>query len=148
MPVEDRLGQYIKQTEQAINGRKEHAMRALDLTVPQYAALLTLSGTEGMSGAKLARRCMVTPQTMTTILSNLSAKGLVSRTESPDHTRVLITRLTPAGKRKLKQADAKAVAIERFLAEEFTPDEAEELRSLLTRASNRLAQFRQPEKKG
>lgn len=143
MPVEDRLGLYIKQAEQAIIGRKEHAMRALDLTVPQYVTLLTLSGTEGMSGAKLARRCMVTPQTMTTILSNLSAKGLVSRTESPDHNRVLITRLTPAGKRKLKQADAKAVAIERFLAEEFTDTEAKELRDLLTRASQRLAKYRE-----
>lgn len=46
----DRLGHVIKRAEQALIARKTRVLRAFDLTVPQYAALLLLSGTDGMSG--------------------------------------------------------------------------------------------------
>ncbi|MFG1820947.1 hypothetical protein ACGFIJ_00535 [Microbispora bryophytorum] len=48
----------------------------------------------------------------------------MERRPSSDHAQVLVTRLTRAGQALLRKADAAAVAVERRLVGEFTPDEA------------------------
>lgn len=106
--------------------------------MPQYSALLALSYTPGASGAQLARVCVVTPQTMATVLSNLAAKNLIERQISDVHQKVLTTRLTRTGRTLLKRADAKARAVEERLSAEFSEDERELLRSLLERSIKAL----------
>jgi DNA-binding MarR family transcriptional regulator len=59
--------------------------------------LCFLHETPGISGAKLARLCMVTPQTMNQMLSRLERQGFVYRQEDPEHGRILNCYLTPAG---------------------------------------------------
>ena len=129
-----RLGHVIKRTEQALIAEKSRALREVGLTVPQYAALLTLSTSTGMSGAGVARECMVTPQTMSTILANLEQKGLIEREPSPLHTKVLVAGLTPDGRALTAQADALALEVEGRLAREFSDEEQAQLRGLLERA--------------
>jgi DNA-binding MarR family transcriptional regulator len=133
-----RLGHAIKRAEQALMAEKSGALREFDLTVPQYSALLVLSYKPGASGAQLARSCVVTPQTMATVLSNLEAKGLIEREPSTVHQRVLVTRLTRTGHSLLKRADARARVIEERLSEAFEPAEREQLRELLERAIKAL----------
>lgn len=129
-----RLGQSIKRAEQALIARKSAALRPFDLTVPQYAALMVLSYAPGLSGAQLARACMVTPQTMATVLGNLKTKGLVRRDPSSVHKKVLVTELTRTGRAVLSEADAAARAVEDRLSAEFDREDQEQLRSLLERA--------------
>lgn len=143
IPAQDRLGHAIKRAEQAVVSQKDHALRGIDITLAQYVSLVPLLGSGGMSGAELARRCMVTPQTMATIITNLEAKGLVVRTVSRDHAKVLITNLTPKGVRLLRLADQRASDIERFLADEFTDEERLGLRDQLTRVVERLNGYRE-----
>lgn len=112
---------------------------ARTLTVPQYAAMYALSPAPGISGARLARLCAVTPQSMTTVLKTLESRGLIERRPSEDHAQVLITRLTPEGRELLRDADAAAVAVERRLADAYTPEELDRLRELLERAVGVLA---------
>ncbi|MGW6128899.1 MarR family winged helix-turn-helix transcriptional regulator [Cellulomonas sp. NPDC055163] len=129
-----RLGQSIKRAEQALISRKSQALRPFDLTVPQYAALMVLSYSPGLSGAQLARACMVTPQTMATVLGNLKSKGLIRRDPSSVHKKVLVTELTRTGRAVLSEADAAARAVEDRLSAEFDREDQEQLRSLLERA--------------
>lgn len=133
MPADERLGLDIKQAEQVLMAAKSAALKPLDLTVAQYAALSGLAGNPGISAAALARACLVTPQAMTAVLKNLEERGLVTRTAHPWHQKVLETRLTDAGAEALDLADQQAVRIERRIIEEFTPEERDTLKGLLAR---------------
>jgi DNA-binding MarR family transcriptional regulator len=84
-------------------------VRAADLTVAQYAALLGLAESPGISGAALARSCLVTPQAMAAVLKGLEEHGLVERSRHAWHGNVLELRLTKHGEQTLRVADHEAV---------------------------------------
>jgi DNA-binding MarR family transcriptional regulator len=128
-----RLGHAIKRAEQAIAAEMSQALRELDITVPQYSALMVLHYLPDVSGAHLARTIAVTPQTMATVLSNLEAKGLIERTPSTIHSRVLVTRLSRSGRALIKRADQRARVIENRLWGAYSAQEREMLVSLLER---------------
>ncbi|MFD8751072.1 MarR family winged helix-turn-helix transcriptional regulator [Kitasatospora sp. NPDC059577] len=136
--IRHRLGHAIKRAEQALIAEKTRVLRTVDLTVPQYVALLVLQQSAGRSGAQLARACMVTPQTMTTILANLETKGLITRETSSVHRKVLVARLTRTGRTLTKKADALARDVEQRLADALDPAEQAQLRALLERATAAL----------
>ncbi|MEV4109404.1 MarR family transcriptional regulator [Nonomuraea sp. NPDC049695] len=139
MPAEERLGLDIKRAEQALIAAKQAAIRPAGLTVPQYAALFALAGSPGISGAALARACLVTPQAMTVVLKNLEEQGLITRSPHPWHRKVLEARLTEAGRAALEAADERAVVVERAIAAEFSAEERETLRHLLARCGEAIA---------
>ncbi len=138
LPVEERIGHLIKRAEQALISAKSRALKATGLTVPQYAALLMLAQKPGISGAELARLCLVTPQTMASVLTNLERKGLVHREPSVVHSQVLVSKLTPAGRGLLRRADRLAVSVEHALADAFTATQGHDLRDLLSTAIRTL----------
>jgi DNA-binding MarR family transcriptional regulator len=140
VPANERLGGDLKQATDDLLTAKNAAVKPAGLTVPQYAALLFLHENAGISAAALARLCHVTPQTMTTILQNLEAGGLIVRTPHPWHRNMLETRLTEAGQAAFEVADARASAVEARLAKEFTDGERATLRALLARCSAVLTQ--------
>ncbi|MGW4963829.1 MarR family winged helix-turn-helix transcriptional regulator [Nonomuraea sp. NPDC004186] len=139
MPADERLGLDIKRAEQTLIAAKQAAVRPAGLTVPQYATLFALADNPGISGAALARACLVTPQAMTVVLKNLEERGFIERSPHPWHRNVLETRLSEAGRAVLKAADERAVVIERAIAGEFSAEEREQLRSLLARCAEAIA---------
>ncbi|MFP3989017.1 MarR family transcriptional regulator [Streptomyces sp. E11-3] len=138
MPASERLGAHVKRAEQALNATKNAVLKPAGVTVAQYAALLCLAESPGISAAALARACGVTPPTMNTVLKNLQERGLIARTPHAWHKNVLETRLTEEGKAVLSDADARAVRVERALAAEFTDEERESLVALLGRCTTLL----------
>ncbi|OYN97172.1 MarR family transcriptional regulator [Enemella evansiae] len=128
---ERRLGGDLKQTEQVLMSAKAAALRDLDLTVAQYAALLTLSIHPGISGSALARACLVTPQAAAAVLKTLTARGLVERTSDDWNRNVRPSRLTADGATLLAEADERASAIEQRVHDALTAQERETLRRLL-----------------
>lgn len=136
--VDARLGNYVKQAEQALIAAKSNALRPFDLTVAQYAAMMALYYSPGQSSAQLSRVAAVTPQTMTTILSRLEHKRLIERSPSKVHRKVLITELTPAGEALLLRADEHARAVEERLADALTAEEHVQARYLLRRIAAAL----------
>src|SRR3954465_1461198 len=131
VPANERLGGDLKQATDDLLTAKNAAVKPAGLTVPQYAALLFLHENAGISAAALARLCHVTPQTMTTILQNLEAGGLIVPTPNPRHPNMPETRRPEGGHAAFEVADARASATEIRLAKEFTDDERATLRSLL-----------------
>jgi DNA-binding MarR family transcriptional regulator len=137
--VDDRLGHMVKSLEQELSGAKDAALRPMGLTVPQYSALLVIADTPGISGAELARRCLVTPQTMTTVLGNLTVKGLIERRTVPGQGRAMETTITAAGKRLLGRADKKILEVEELLSGQLSKADQQSLRKLLEKCRSAFA---------
>ncbi|MEV1010240.1 MarR family transcriptional regulator [Streptomyces sp. NPDC049881] len=138
LSVDDRIGHHIKRAEQHLIAAKHAAVQAFGLTVPQYTVLLVLSTEPGLTGAGLARRCLVTPQTMSAVLGTMEREGLVERLPHPTHHHVLETRLTALGRSRLRKADKAAVAVEQRLSDLFTPEEIASFQEYLDRCSSAL----------
>ena len=90
-----RVGYVLKQVQQALRAAMDDALRRHGLTTPQYAALSALAEAGALSGAALARRGFVTPQTMNGIVANLEAAGLVVRRADPADRRIWRLHLCP-----------------------------------------------------
>ena len=115
--LDRRVGYQMKRAEHALRLEMDGVLRGVGLTTPQYAALSVLEGEAGLSGAALARRCFVTPQTMNQILVNLEGSGVVERRPHPEHGRVLSAYLTDKGAELVSLAHGEVEAIEeRMLA--------------------------------
>ncbi len=131
LPIAMRLGNQIKQCEQVLIAEKSRILREFDLTVPQYAALLVLSETPKISGARLARGCGVTAQAVTGLVNLLDERGLISRTRSDVHAKVLIIDLTRSGRALLRRADEAAIVVEQRLLNAYTDDQLTAFRGYL-----------------
>ncbi|GAA5502932.1 putative HTH-type transcriptional regulator Rv2887 [Deinococcus xinjiangensis] len=129
--MQERLGLVIKRAERAMMSAKEQALRPLDLTVPQFAALSNLAQHPGANGAELARQSLVTPQNMTTILSNLESKGYIARTPHPYHRKMLETKLTPEGLEVLRRGEQSTLEVEQRFAKGLTAQQREQLSQAL-----------------
>ena len=133
-----RLGLHIKLAEQAMISAKTEALRPFELTVAQYAALMSLYYVPEQSSAQLARAAAVTSQSMGQTLERLTGKGLVARKASRLHGKVQVLTLTPAGEALVLRADKVARAIEERLGKAFSDEERTLLRDLLQRATASL----------
>jgi DNA-binding MarR family transcriptional regulator len=129
--MDRRLGSRLKRAEQVLSAEKARVLRPFELTVPQYATLLYLRHVTAASAAQLARASLVSPQTMATILTNLELKGLVERTTSLLHQKVLETRLTEAGSALVDSADVVAKGVEERILAALGAHDAEMLKKLL-----------------
>ena len=118
----------------------DDALRDNGLTTPQYAVLSAVSEQPGLSGAALARRCFVTPQTMTGIVGNLAAAGLIVRAPDPEHGRIIQTRLTPNGAEVLMRAHQAVHVIEERMVGDLDRAEREALADLLAQCADALEQ--------
>lgn len=80
-----------------------------------------MPGGASLSCTRLAREALVTSQTMIGIVKDLEAKGLVSRRTLPDHSRVVLVSLTPAGVDRARSADRLRTEVEQAIHDAF-PD--------------------------
>lgn len=122
-------------------GAKGRVLKEFDLTVAQYAALLGLKLAPGVSGATLARQCLVTPQAMTSVLKGLTSRGLVRRERHPVHAHVIELTLTDDGADLIATADVRVSAVERRIAEVLTDRERAVLRGSLEKVAAELDRF-------
>jgi DNA-binding MarR family transcriptional regulator len=117
----------------------DKALREVSMTTAQYAALSALEAAPGLSGAELARRSFVTPQTMNVILVNLEAAGLVVRRPHPEHGRVLQAYLTEVGEESLAGAHGLVDAVERRMLDGLSQEDRRRLLEVLRGCADTLA---------
>jgi DNA-binding MarR family transcriptional regulator len=99
---------------QALLHAHEHVVRILDaelraahgISFGGYDVLVRLARTAGeaLRMTELADRVMVPPSTLTRKIDRLEADGLVARSRSSDDSRVVIVRLSDAGRRLVRRA--------------------------------------------
>lgn len=133
------IGYELKRVQQALRGRMDEALREVGLTTPQYAALSVLKDYPGMSGAELARRSFVTPQTMNRILANLENAGLIEKRPHPEHGRVLQTYLSESGGALVSRAHRTVGEIEEQMLGRLDDEERKKLLETLRGCAESLA---------
>lgn len=111
----------IKRLEVASRVLLETELRDLDLTPSQYTTLSMLATTSEASSSDLARRVLVTPQSMSEMIMSLDRKGLIKKKESETNRRVLGISLSPAGRALLEKAEDRVDALEARLFSGLTP---------------------------
>jgi DNA-binding MarR family transcriptional regulator len=137
-PVSANVGHSLKKAQHLLRLAMDDGLRELSLTTPQYAVLSALAEQPGLSGAALARRCFVTPQTMTGIINNLEGIGLIARTPDPDHGRIIQTQLTPQASDVLVRAHQAMQRIEERMVADLDRAEREALVDLLLECADSL----------
>ena len=111
--LEPRFSYLVGRLDRALRRKLDEALRPHGVTVRQYTTLSVLRARSGLSNAQLARRSLMTPQSMNEVLGALVALGLVRRVPDADHGRVIRTELTPAGLARLETCDEAVDGLER-----------------------------------
>jgi DNA-binding MarR family transcriptional regulator len=131
-------------------GRLDHGIRRdmrrvlarWGLSVPEFTALSILRRRPGLSNAQMARRTMVTPQSMIEILARLESRDLVVRKGDPNHGRILRSQLTPEGARLVAAAQAAMDSLQDDLLSGLEQDQRELLLAAMRGAMQRLQDAR------
>jgi DNA-binding MarR family transcriptional regulator len=106
------------------------------LTTRDYEVLLYLSQADDrrLAMSALAESTMLTRSGITRLVDGLVGSGLIERVACPNDARVSYARLTDVGYEKLRDAGCSHVAsIRRLFLEHFSPEEIEQLATLLSR---------------
>ncbi len=106
------------------------------ITTRDYEVLLYLSQADErhLPMSALAESTMLTRSGITRLVDGLVEAGLIERVACPKDARVSYAQLTDRGYSKLREAGCSHVrSIRRLFLEHFTPDEIEQLASLLGR---------------
>jgi DNA-binding MarR family transcriptional regulator len=136
--MEPRLSYVIGRLDRVLRRRLTAAIEPTGLTLPAYTALSVLRAQDGLSNAHLARRSLVTPQSMSEVLTLLVDQGYVRRRAEPGHGRVIRTELTKAGSRALERCDLAVDDVEREMLGNLDAAEVTRLRDVLLRCGRAL----------
>ncbi len=76
----------------------------LNITYPQYLALMILWETDGIGVNDIAKKLILNTNTVTPLLKRMENQGLIKRQRSSKDERKVIVKLTPKGKELKEQA--------------------------------------------
>ncbi len=125
------LGYLLRQAAGAHRLRMERALADLEVTSPQFSVLTMLAAYPGHSNADLARVALLTPQTVSVIVSNLERMGAVTRRPHAVHGRIQHLELSDRGRALLAKCRVRAHAVDRGLARDLTASEEQTIRRWL-----------------
>ncbi|RSM63941.1 MarR family transcriptional regulator [Actinoplanes sp. ATCC 53533] len=113
----------LRQAEQTLQTLKEQRLRPLGMAPAHYSLLISIHTHPGITGAELARRLTVTPQSVASLVARLADKGQLERRSHPRHRHVQELHLTDAGRQALHASDAVIAAIEHRITTRLGPDD-------------------------
>ena len=138
LSMEPRLSYVIGRLERVLRRRLTAAIEPTGLTLPAYTALSVLRVQDGLSNAQLARRSLVTPQSMSEVLALLVERGLRAAPRGarprPRHPH----RADERGKRALERCDRAVDVVEREMLGDLDADDVVSLRNALIRCGRAL----------
>jgi DNA-binding MarR family transcriptional regulator len=137
--IEPSLVYVVGRVDQAVRREMRKRLAKWDLSVPEYTTLSVLRRRPGLSNAQLARRTMVTPQSMIQILARLEERKLVQRDVDPAHKRILRGALTAAGEELLARADPAVESIQEQMLLDVAEDQREAVLDGMLKAMRRLS---------
>jgi DNA-binding MarR family transcriptional regulator len=113
-PILERISK-MKAVLQGCRVVLDDELQPLGITTSQLRMLWSIAENPGISGAKMARLCSVTPQSGQATLAMMEAQGWVRRRPSEATHRVLVAELTSKGQRILVKARELAKALDHRL---------------------------------
>jgi DNA-binding MarR family transcriptional regulator len=137
--LDTKIGYLFKVVQNGLHDAMDRALQNVGLTIPLYAALTVLDQHPDISKADLARLCFVRPQSMTRVMAALVEAGYVTRSAHPRHGRILQTRLTRGGRRKLLEASGVIDELMGDVLDGFSIAERRQFMDMLSRCRDQLA---------
>lgn len=125
------IGYLLRQASNVTRQALERSLEDLDVTAPQFLLMTLINAYPGSSGADLARAAMLTPQTVSLVISNLERDGRLTRARDPEHGRIQRLDLTETGIELLKLCRERSREIEAQLAASMPPGLESEIRHWL-----------------
>ncbi len=116
----------------------DEKLRPWGVTAAQLHVLAKLEYEPGISGARLARACMVTPQTTQVLLRGIEKNGWIRRTKHPENERILLANLTPSGKRVLARSRTAVGQVYEQMLDGLATRDLRALEALLTHCATNL----------
>ncbi|GAA0496772.1 MarR family transcriptional regulator [Pigmentiphaga sp. GD03639] len=107
LSLDNQLCFALYSTNLAMNKLYRQLLGKLELTYPQYLAMLVLWERDGLTVSELGQRLFLDSATLTPLLKRLQAMELIARTRGKEDERQVLVTLTPKG-RALK---AKAASV-------------------------------------
>ena len=98
LKLDNQLCFALYSTSLAMTRLYKPLLEALDLTYPQYLAMLVLWEEDGLSVSEIGERLFLDSGTLTPLLKRLETAGLIRRTRSADDERQVLITLTPPGR--------------------------------------------------
>jgi len=122
----EQIGFLLKSLQHTLRQTLEETLRkqGVELSFAHLSALFGLHYEPGISGAQLARRAMVSAQTMNSALRGLEHDGYIERRPHPDSRRADSWSLTGAGLAELKRAREVGSAVFGNMLGALNPSEA------------------------
>jgi DNA-binding MarR family transcriptional regulator len=128
------VGYLLKTLHHGLRRTLNDALRGrVGLSFPQGAALFELYFEPGLTGAQLARRALVSAQTMNSMLRNLETLGFIERRPHPESRRADSWFPTERGAEEVRQARVIGDAVFRRMLASFTSEEVSTLQDYLHR---------------
>jgi DNA-binding MarR family transcriptional regulator len=138
VPPDVSLVYAVGRVNQGIRRELRRRLAEWNLSVPEFTALSILERRPGLSNAQLARRTMVTPQSMIEILAVLESRALVHRTVDPDHARILRAELTREGASVLSAATPAILDIQDEMLRDVPESQRQLVLDAMLKAMERL----------
>ncbi len=112
MTHEDTLIFALWELRQALPRALDAELEPVGLTMVQFGTLNAVAVGGPQSGADLARRANVRPQTMASMVSPLVDAGLLQRRPHPVHRRIVLLGLSAEGRRRWRTGSARVRRVE------------------------------------
>jgi DNA-binding MarR family transcriptional regulator len=132
------IASLVKRLLQLFREELDEKLRPWGVTAAQLHVLAKLEHEPGISGAKLARACMVTPQTTQVLLRGIESNGWIRRAKHPENERILLASLTPSGKRILAKSRTAVGQVYEQMLDGLATKDVRVLESLLTHCATNL----------
>lgn len=131
---EEQIGYLLKRLMHQFRHQvDERLRRSGDVSFAHLVTLDQLQQEPGIAGARLARRLLVTPQTMTGLLRHLERDRAIERRPDPHNRRADCWYLLPAGLERLSAARSAGGPVMTQMLAFLQPQEITELRGYLER---------------
>ncbi|MGJ5749062.1 MarR family winged helix-turn-helix transcriptional regulator [Streptomyces puniciscabiei] len=96
--LRDHLGYWLRRLSDEVHGRFERELAEHDVTVSQWAVLITLYRGDATTTREVARYMDIDAGAVSRLVDRLAAKGLMTREPDPASRRTLRLVLTDAGR--------------------------------------------------
>jgi DNA-binding MarR family transcriptional regulator len=131
---EEQIGYLLKRLMHQLRHQVEERLRrGCEMSLAHLVTLDQLQQEPGIAGARLARRLLVTAQTMTGLLRRLEKEGAIERRADPHNRRADCWFLLPAGQARLNAARSTGAPVMTGMLSMFDAREVGELRAYLER---------------
>lgn len=127
------VGYLINKTAAKMDRTMTAVLKPLGVSIDQFAILMTLTESEGITQSEIGKRVGLASYTVTRLLDDLAAKKLVVRKPNRESRRSFSIYLTPKGKTLSPRLFQAVADVNRAVLAPLSDDETEQLRETLSK---------------